>query len=362
MTISKPIRWGIALAIPILCLAAIGVATADGDAGASANTAAPEASVLVSTVTPRRGAIPDIVTAYGAATPGANATRNIVLRREVEIGDVAVEAGQSVHSGDVLAEVATTPTAAANYRQAVTALALAAAQHLHTEQLRSQRLATKDQLAQAAKAEADARAQLEALKRDGADRSTETIKSPCDGAVSMVAVAPGDRLQANAPLFTLGCGGGAVIVAGLEPDDEARVSVGQKVRLEPLSQAVGTGTGGVVAAVGGMIDQKTHMVPTIVRTPARMLAGANYRALITVGDIAGWLVPRDAVLSDALGAYVFEIDGNKAHRVEVQQTGTQGDTICVSGALDASRPIVTSGNYQLDDGMAVRVVATGANR
>jgi membrane fusion protein, multidrug efflux system len=37
----------------------------------------------------------------------------------------------------------------------------------------------------------------------------------------------------------------------------------------------------------------------------------------------------------------------------------QGDTYGVDGALDAARPLVVSGNYELEDGMAVRMAQGG---
>lgn len=358
MMTSNYIRAAIAVVIPILYCTLTSVGSADEDT-ATSNVAIGEPSVLVKTTAPRRGAIPDIITTYGSATHGSNATRNIVLRREVEIRRIAVEPGQSVRAGDVLAEVATTPMAAANFQQAVTAYTLATAQRAHAAQLRAQQLATKDQLAQAIKGEADARAQLDALKRSGADRSGETIRASCDGVVSAIAVAQGDQVQPNAPLFTLGCDGATVVAVGLEPGDEARVRTGQKVRLEPLAH--GPAIEGTVGAVGGMIDPRTHLVPSVIHTPAQALPGANYRALITVGEISGWLVPRDAVLSDVRGFYVFEVMGNKAHRIEIKPLGTFGNMTAVTGALTPNHPVVTSGNYQLDDGMAVRAPQDGAN-
>ena len=60
------------------------------------------------------------------------------------------------------------------------------------------------------------------------------------------------------------------------------------------------------------------------------------------------------MLRDARGAYLFQVREGKAHRVDVQ-TGLERDgLIAVQGAFDTKQPIVKLGNYELQDGMAVR--------
>lgn len=65
-------------------------------------------------------------------------------------------------------------------------------------------------------------------------------------------------------------------------------------------------------------------------------------------------MPRSAVLRDSQGAYVFQVRDGKAHRVTVQ-TGLERDgLIAVQGAFAATEPVVSLGNYELQDGMGVR--------
>ena len=78
------------------------------------------------------------------------------------------------------------------------------------------------------------------------------------------------------------------------------------------------------------------------------------RVVVQVGEFRGWLLPRSAVATDAKGAYVFQIAGGKAARVDVQVTSAMGDTTVAAGPLDPKRPVVVTGNAQLQDGAAVR--------
>jgi membrane fusion protein, multidrug efflux system len=66
------------------------------------------------------------------------------------------------------------------------------------------------------------------------------------------------------------------------------------------------------------------------------------------------LTPREAVLTDANGPYVFQIAAGKAKRLAVTIVGEAGDKTVITGPLDPTRKIVVTGNYELSDGMAVR--------
>jgi membrane fusion protein (multidrug efflux system) len=65
-------------------------------------------------------------------------------------------------------------------------------------------------------------------------------------------------------------------------------------------------------------------------------------------------VPRSAVLGDAPDACVYIVQDGKARRVPVQTGAEADDLIEVSGAVSAGDIVVVSGNYELNDGMAVR--------
>jgi hypothetical protein len=66
------------------------------------------------------------------------------------------------------------------------------------------------------------------------------------------------------------------------------------------------------------------------------------------------VVPRNAVLHDGKGDYIYQVAGSKAERVAVR-TGIETDKYTeITGPIDTKSPIVTAGNYELQDGMAVR--------
>lgn len=322
---------------------------------ARAAAPAPQPSVLVTTVTPRTGTIARTVVGYGVvqSAPGGSQTLSVLLATQVR--QVMVGVGQTVQQGQPLLILGAEPAAIASYKQAVSALALAQSERSRLAQMLEQHLATRDQVAQAAKAVSDAQANLDVLKSAGGDSAGQTLKAGFDGIVSALPVATGARVPANAPLIALERSTGLLAAVGVEPSQRARVAAGQTARIEPLESGA-QAQDGVVQAVGGMLDPATRMVPVLVRPAdgSGLLPGGPVRANVRVGEAAGWLVPRGAVLTDVKGAYVFQTSGGKAVRIDVQLAGTEGDSTVVTGPIDPAHPLVSSGNYQLQDGLAVR--------
>jgi len=310
-------------------------------------------SVLVKTTLPHRGQVPDVLVAYGTAAPALDGGMTLSLPQEGRVLGIAVTPGEQVRKGDRLISFGASAAVSNTYQQAVSALTLARTERGHIAQLLAQQLATRDQLAQAEKALADAQSALDALRREGAGQAKQDLVAPFDGIVATIPIAVGDRTQPNAPLLTLTRLDGLVVTVGIEPAQRARVAAGQTVQLQPL--AGGADLAGHVLRVDGVLNARTRMVDADIVVPvAAVLSGEAFRAAITVGAFTGWLVPHAAVLTDATGTYVFQVDVGKAVRVDVTVTGRSGDTDILTGTLDPAHKLVVDGNYQLDNGAAVR--------
>ena len=129
-------------------------------------------SVQVQITPLQQGSLPRTVSAYGVVQAGPGAQNGIVAPMAAQVAQVYVRSGQAVASGAPLVLLRPTPSTQAAYAQAVSALKVASEAAGRTQQLLSQFLATRQQLADAQKAEGDARAALEALQAQGlADRT-----------------------------------------------------------------------------------------------------------------------------------------------------------------------------------------------
>ena len=345
----------------LLALLALAPMAAAAPASSGPASSPPAPSALVTTETPRRGVLPATVTGYGTARPAPGASVALAVQHAGEIARLDVTLGETVAKGAPLLTIAAAPAVLAQVRQARAALALARGERAHTAQLRAQHLATRDQLAQASRAVADAAATLEALRREGGGVPVQVLRAPFAGFVATVAVTQGQLVAANAPLLTLNRRGGLVVTVGVDPAAQAKLRPGQTVRLIPLGG--GAALAGTVQMVSAMLDPRTHLLDATIDVQAGdPLGGASFRAVIRVGEHPGWIVPRDAVLTDAQGPAVFQVARGHAVRVGVRVLAERGARSVVAGPIDPKRPLVVAGNYQLSPGMAVRLAPAPATR
>ena len=332
--------------IVVLTLSGCGGSAADSDAS-------DKISAAVDTQAVHQGSLPDVVSAYGTAAPAIDAASTLSIQAEGAVTQFDVTAGTAVHRGQRLLTFTLSPTAAAAYQQARTALNVAQAQREHTAQLLAHQLATRDQLAQADKAASDARSALDALRKQQGDGRTMALLASFDGIVSSIAATRGDTLQPGTALLSLARGGGLIVSVGVELEPQHPPVPGDKVSLVPLG--AGATVTGVVKRVAGMLDARTHLQNADIAPDGAVIAGMGYRADITVGQWHGWLIPRDALVQDGAAWQVFQVASGNAVKVPVTIVGESDTVSVVSGALDAQRPLVVVGNTQLDDGMAVRM-------
>jgi hypothetical protein len=109
---------------------------------------------------------------------------------------------------------------------------------------------------------------------------------------------------------------------------------------------------------GSIVDAKTGLVPIEIALPAdTLLAGQAAQAQIVTGTVEGYLVPHEAILvSDSGAPYVVQAKDMIAHHIPVKILLSAGAEDVIMGALDPQAALVLAGNYQLKDGMHVRIV------
>lgn len=331
--------------------------------------AAPPPSVLVTTATPRQGAIPQILTAYGTITPSPGGSQTLSLLHSGQVTRLLVTPGQPVHAGQPLLTITADPATLAAYQQATAALALARGNRARTAQALAAHLATRAQLAQADAAVATALTTLDALQREGGTAPEQTLAAPFDGMVTALAAEEGGRIAAQTPLVTIARTDRLMALVGVEPSAQRLLAPGQPAQIASL-EATGALVPGQVRSVGAMFDPATRLIPVTITAsppdppaspatdPPPLLAGESVRVSVQIGTLRGWLIPRDAVLTDSHGPYLFQANGNHAVRIPVSIVGAAGPTTVVAGPLDPARPLITSGGYQLDDAALIRTAAS----
>ena len=342
------------LCAALLCGLLLGCSKAASDAD---EAAAPAGEVAVTTAVPMQRTFHDSIEAWGSATGDPQHARSISLAHGGQVTMLQVSAGQTVKRGQPLLTITPDPAARSAYQQAQTALTLAAGELKRTEQLASQRLATQSQLAAARKALDDARSALEAQRALGGGAATETVNAPADGVVTGLQVGLGERVAANAPLLSFTPTHALLAVLGVQPEDGARLRPGMSVQLQPVYGARQTLVG-TLRMVGQSIDPQTHLLNAQVELPAdasaSLVAGTPLDARIRTDDFTAWAVPRDAVLHDEHGDYLFQVEKGHAKRIDVKLRSPDGNIVGVEGPLDPQAKVIVLGVYELNDGDAVR--------
>jgi RND family efflux transporter MFP subunit len=343
-------------------LAAVLLLAADGVC-AGTPAAPPEPSVAVETAPLRQQTLTDVVAGFGTVTTTDNAMVDIAFLHAGQVSLLHVRSGEAVRAGQALIDLTADPSALLSFERAQATLDFAKQDLARTQALVAQHLATNAQLAMARKAVEDATAALATERQLGNDRRVEVANAPFDGYIASLAVAPGDRLQPNTTVMKLArTDQGVRVVVGLEPEEARRVKPGMAAELSPVF-APDQHFPGSVAALGGTLNAASRRIDTWVDGPAAsdaLVPGTAVTVRIAVAQRHGWVVPRQAVLHDASGDYVFQVVGGKARRMPVQiglETDQQTE---ISGSLDPALPVVTLGNYELRDGEAVREPAAAS--
>jgi membrane fusion protein, multidrug efflux system len=345
--------------ISALCSVILGFCLAAS--GALADSEAP--SVQIKTVSLRQQELRDTLTAYGTVASTEEAMNDVSFPHAGQITALDVRAGQKVHADDPLVTITADPATLQNYEKTRAALDFAKSELERVQSLRAQHLATNAQVASAQMAVIDASVALDTERKLGNDQPTKTATAAFDGYVAQLMAAPGARLQANSTIMKLArTDQGLRIAAGLKPEDAGRVIPGMPAEVTPIMAAGSQPVEGKVRQISGTINPTTKLVDAWidVMETGTLVPGTSASVVIILSRHVGWVVPRNAVLHDDKGSYIFQVADGRAKRIEVTP-GMETDQLTeISGGFDPALKVVESGNYELRNGMAVRE-ASSAN-
>lgn len=344
-------------------LAAAAVCMAGGMLNAHADDA-DTGTVAVQTVPAQRGTIGQPVRAYGVVSASGSGVTTVTLPYVTHIARLLVQPGQTVKRGAPLAAVTADPSAVLAASQAKSGLAFAQEELSRTQSQYDKRLATASQLSAARKALDDARDALDAQRRMGVVAGVGTIYAPIGGVVLQVSASPGDQVAAGSAIMQIARtdannSSRPNVVLGVDPDDIVAVHVGDTITVHGLSSGLSrSSVTGRVTMVGAAIDSQSQLVDVAASVPlagTAFIPGTHVSADIATRTGTHWIVPRSSVLTDDKGAYLFQIDSDqKAKRITVRVMVEDDGRYGVDGELNAGRPVVAVGNYELHDGMSVR--------
>lgn len=319
--------------------------------------ASQEQSVFVTMTPLKKTTITSNLECYGTVHFDQRKATAIDFQRKGIVIRLLVNLGQVVQQGDPLLEFQTAPSETLAYEQALRAEQYAKKVEERWKMLLKEKATTPEQYDTVHKQWADALDALQAERTRGTQTDVQKVEAPFDGIVTSINVKQGDFVPAGTAILQLTREGQLLASLGVEPEDIHSVKVGMPVRITSVFDKTQFLDGQVIA-IYGIIDPKTRLVnvvATVGGTPWQyFLPGMQVLGEIVLASSPSWVVPRQAVLTDAQGAYLFQVDKGLARLVRVKVTGENGNLTGIAGDLHPDWPVVIAGNYELRDGMAVR--------
>jgi membrane fusion protein (multidrug efflux system) len=314
---------------------------------------------LVHTVPIREGDLTENITAYGLVIPAPGALQTVSVPFESQIVQIMVSNGQKVSRGNDLCEIKPSPDTYLQLEQARQAYNLSRQSFQSMQRRFELRLATNDQLLQAKQAMEQAQLRLESMKRRGIG-SPRIIHADVGGLIKKVYVQEGAIVPAGNPLMEIVAQNRLEVRLGVEPDNINLFKDNQPVLISRVNVPTAAAVTGNIRKISYGVNPNTRLVDVFVSLPAKadFLLDEPVSGKITIAVSRGLIVPRTAVLPAGRSYSLFTVKDGRAvmHLVEVGLENAR-DVEVKSPNLQAGEPVVVLGNYELKDGMAVKVEA-----
>ncbi len=307
------------------------------------------------------------------------ANGNVVAWQEAVIGaeisnyritEVAVQVGDTVKKGQVLARIASDTVASelAEARAAVAELQASAteakdnaarAAELREKGFYSSQLNTQYQTAQHT-ANARLAAGKARLLAAEVKMGKTTVLAPDGGIISARSATVGSLTQPGQELFRLIRGGRLEWRAEVPSAELANVRPGLSAR---LTGPGGESVDGTVRAVAPSVDPQTRNGLVYVDLPANspIRAGMFARGEFRLAQSPALTLPQSAVVLREGFAYAFRLEGSdRVAQIKLELGRRQGDRVEVVTGLTPAARVVESGAGFLADGDVVKVVESAA--
>jgi membrane fusion protein (multidrug efflux system) len=337
---------------------ALAIAPVLSNCSSEAEESAPAPVAAVQTAPAKERAFQDVIVAYGTVELAPSHSEAVTVQAESQVAELFVVTGASVRKGDPLLRLKGSAAASLEAEKAQRDAVATQKEAERIARLHADGLATDSELRAAGDAAQTAKELRESLAKRTGSVAGITLRAPRAGIVDGLTAQPGDILAPGTLIARIADTSAWQVRLGVEPDDIARVQVGQSVELGGLT---GTrSTAGSIRYVDDRLDPTSRVATAIVagQDGLGLPSGSGVRGRITVGTHEHAVaVPRAAVLYEADRPYVFVVAQGKAQRRDVA-IGFQDDKdIETTSGVKAGEPVVILGNSELTDGMAIRVAS-----
>jgi membrane fusion protein (multidrug efflux system) len=314
----------------------------------------PVAKVQVTPI--KKETIMETITAYGTVVPEPGAVETVSVPYESRIRRIPVTEGQKISKGDILLEVDPSPDAKLQMEQAQRAYTSAEQKLRKVKERVDLKLATKGELLAAEEVFQQAGLQLRSLEQRGIGRERQ-IRSKGSGIVYKVHVEQGSVMPAGTPLVEMVPQDHIEVHLGVEQEDADRLRQGQTVLVSLVNISQSSDVSGHIRTISRSVNPVSRLVNIFVSltSPDGFYLGGYVRGKIVIASKKTMVVPRSAVLPEDDHYVLFIVKNGRALK-RIVTAGLENHTnIEVTGSnLNLGDLVVSLGNYELKDGMAVQ--------
>lgn len=324
--------------------------------GGEGKTTGPVAQVQVAKV--ERKTIAQTIIAYGSVVAQPGKIHSVSVAFETRVRHILLAPGQFVQENDPLTEIEPSPAAQLQFQQAKNAAEATQKELKQTQQRFNLKLATNQDLSAAEKTARDAEAQLTTLQRAGAGGDNR-IHADMAGVIAKVNVQDGQIVAAGSPLVEIVAENEIEVKLGVEAEDLPATQNGAPITIFPVNDPTARQVEGSVRLVTRRIDPATRLVDVYVTLPegTKLLLDGYVRGEIQRTEKDALVAPRAAVLpNESRGYNVFTVANNRAvkHTVKIGLENPN-EVQVIASDLHENDAVVTVGNYELEEGMAVEI-------
>ena len=281
------------------------------------------------------------------------------VQTEQVVAQLLVAVGQTVSKGEGLLTLEPGSSASLAFDNAKIDVEFAQKEVRRLTDLRTRQLATNAEVQAAEKNLASVSAALANITRRHGASGPHVVRADVAGSIEAVSVQLGQVVAPGAPLLTIGDRNRLLVRLGVEQDELPELRVGQRVTVRPLNSPDAPVTSHI-ARILARVDARTRLADAVIPLPPThgLLPGAAVRAEIVLEENPHALVvPRSSVLYRQGKSYLFVDDHGHASERQVEVGYDDGKDVTITQGLSAGQSVVTVGNAELSNGMALR---TGA--
>jgi len=179
------------------------------------------------------------------------------------------------------------------------------------------------------------------------------------GVIAKVNAQDGQIVPPGGPLVEIVAENEIEVKLGVEAEDLSAAQEGAPITVVPVNDPTASKVEGSIRLVTRRIDPTTRLVDVYVALPqgTKLLLDGYVRGEMQRTEKNALVVPRSAVLPNESREFeIFTIANNHATKHTVKIGAENPNEIQVlADDLREGDPVVTVGNYELEDGMAVEI-------